>query len=50
MTNALIVVLLAGCGVYLVRRALRQAPSSRGIDVGALSTGWIADQQREEPR
>lgn len=50
MTNALIVVALAGLGVYLVRRVLRHLPLERGIDVGAVSTGWIAEHRREEPR
>ncbi len=50
MTNALIVVALAGVGVYLVRRVLRDNPDDRGIDVGAVSTGWIAEHRREEPR
>lgn len=49
MTNALIVVALAGFGAYLVHRVLR-SPSGRGIDVGAVSTGWIAEHRREEPR
>lgn len=50
MTNALIVIALAGFGAYLVRRVLRHSPSGRGIDVGAVSTGWIAEHRREEPR
>jgi hypothetical protein len=50
MTNVLIVVALAGVGAYLLRRALAQAGSGRGIDVGAVSTGWIAEHRREEPR
>ena len=50
MTSALIVVALAGISAYLVRRVLRVAPMDRGIDVGPLSTGWIAEQRRQEPR
>jgi hypothetical protein len=50
MTNALIVVALAGVGAYLVRRVLRAPSADRGIDVGTLSTGWIAEHRREEPR
>jgi hypothetical protein len=50
MTNALIIVALAGVGAYLVRRVLRAAPAGRGIDLGAVSTGWIAEHRREEPR
>jgi hypothetical protein len=50
MTNALIVVALAGVGAYLVRRVLRYSPPGRGIDVGPVSTGWIAEHRREEPR
>lgn len=50
MTNVFIVVALAGVGAYLVRRALRHAAGSRGIDVGPLSTGWIAEHRRDEPR
>lgn len=50
MTNLLIVFALAGVGVYLVSRALRQAAGSRGIDVGPVSTGWIAEHRREDPR
>ncbi len=50
MTNALIVVALAGVGVYLVFRMIRHTPSGRGIDVGPVSTSWIAEHRREEPR
>jgi hypothetical protein len=50
MTNALIVVALALVGAYLAWRAVRDTSLGRGIDVGPLSTGWIADQRREEPR
>jgi hypothetical protein len=50
MTNALIVVALAAAGAYLVRRAIRDTPLGRGIDVGPVSTGWIAEHRREEPR
>jgi hypothetical protein len=50
MTNALIVAALAGVGAYLVRRVLGAQAAARGIDVGAVSTGWIAEHQREEPR
>ena len=50
MTNVLIVVALAGVGAYLVRRVLRASSDTRGIDVGALSHGWIAEHRREEPR
>jgi hypothetical protein len=50
MTNALIVLALASVGAYLIRRALRHTPTGRGIDVGSLSTAWIAEQRREEPR
>jgi len=50
MTNALIVVALAGVGAYLVRRVLRASTADRGIDAGAVSTSWIAEHRREEPR
>jgi hypothetical protein len=50
MTNALIVVALAGVGAYIVRRVLRAATPGRGIDVGTVSTGWIAEHRREDPR
>ena len=50
MANALIVVALAGIGAYLLRRVLRAAAAERGIDVGAVITGWIAEHRREEPR
>lgn len=50
MTNALIVVALAGVGAYLVTRVLRHLHPARGIDVGPVSTGWIAEHRREEPR
>jgi hypothetical protein len=50
MTNALIIVVIAAAGAYLLRRALRDTPLGRGIDVGPLSTGWIAAHRREEPR
>lgn len=50
MANVLIVVALAGVGAYLVRRVLRSSDAARGIDVGAVSHGWIADHRREEPR
>jgi hypothetical protein len=49
MMQALIVVALAAAGVYLVRRVMRDAASGRGIDVGPVSTGWIAEHRREEP-
>jgi hypothetical protein len=29
---------------------LRYSPPGRGIDVGPVSTGWIAEHRREEPR
>jgi hypothetical protein len=50
MTQALIVVALALAGAYLVRRALGHVPAARGIDVGAVSSSWIAEHRREEPR
>lgn len=50
MTNALIVVALVLAGAYLAWRAIRETPVGRGIDVGPLSTNWIAEQRREEPR
>ena len=51
MAQAIIVVALAAAaGAYFVRRALRSAAASRGIDVGTVSTGWIAEHRREEPR
>jgi hypothetical protein len=50
MANALIVMALAGVGAYLLRRAVRSHSTARGIDVGAVSTGWIAEHRREEPR
>ena len=50
MANALIVMALAGVGAYLISRAVRSHTASRGIDVGAVSTGWIAEHRREEPR
>jgi hypothetical protein len=50
MANVLIVVALAGVGAFLVRRVLRAPASARGIDVGAVSDGWIAEHRREEPR
>jgi hypothetical protein len=49
MSNALIFLALASVGAYLVGRVLRSSPT-RGIDVGALSSGWIAEHRREEPR
>ena len=48
MANALIVVALVGIGAYVVHRLLR-SPSTRGIDIGVLSDGWIAERRREEP-
>lgn len=50
MTNALLVVALAVIGAYLAWRALHDTSLGRGIDVGPLSTNWIAEQRREEPR
>ena len=50
MANALIVMALAGVGAYLIRRVVRSHAAARGIDVGALSTVWIAEHRREEPR
>jgi hypothetical protein len=50
MTNALIVLALAGLGAYIIRRMVRHAHTGRGIDLGSLSTGWIAEHRREEPR
>jgi hypothetical protein len=50
MTQALIVVAVAAAGVFFLRRAYRQVVAARGIDVGAVSTGWIAEHRREEPR
>jgi len=53
MTNALIVFALAGVGVgaYIVHRVLRiTTPAGRGIDLGSVSTGWIAEHRREDPR
>jgi hypothetical protein len=49
MANAFIVAALAAAGAYLLRRALRVSSASRGIDVGAVSTGWITEHRREEP-
>jgi flagellar biogenesis protein FliO len=48
MTNALIVVALVVVGAYVLRRVLR-SPPTRGIDISALSDGWIAERRREEP-
>lgn len=48
MANALIVVALVGVGAYLMHRLLR-GPSTRGLDIGVLSDGWIAERRREEP-
>jgi hypothetical protein len=50
MTNALLIVALVVAGAYFVWRAIRDTPLGRGIDVGPLSTGWIAEHRREEPR
>jgi hypothetical protein len=50
MTNALIVLALAGLGAYIIRRMVRHAHTGRGVDLGSLSTGWIAEHRREEPR
>jgi hypothetical protein len=52
MTQVFIVVAIAAAaaGAYVLRRALRAAPANRGIDVGTVSTGWIAEHRREEPR
>jgi hypothetical protein len=50
MVNLLIVVALAALGVYLVGRVLRASMAGRGIDAGTVSTGWIADHRREDPR
>ena len=50
MANVFMFVALAGVGAYLVRRVLRSSSDARGIDVGALSHGWIAEHRREEPR
>lgn len=50
MANALIVVALAAVGAYLVHRAMRASMAGRGIDVGAVSTGWIAEHRRDDPR
>jgi hypothetical protein len=53
MTQGLLLIVLAaaGAGAYLVRRTLRRTtPPRRPIDVGAVSTGWIAEHRREEPR
>jgi hypothetical protein len=58
MTNTLIIVAIAVAGLYLLRRALRDTPlarfrsghAGRGIDVGPVSTGWIAEHRSEEPR
>jgi hypothetical protein len=50
MTNVVLVIALAAAGAYLVRRLLRHAPITRGIDVGTLSPSWIAEHRREEPR
>ena len=41
---------LAGVAAYVIRLAVRSHAESRGIDVGAVSTGWIAEHRREEPR
>jgi hypothetical protein len=29
---------------------VRASMAGRGIDVGAVSTGWIAEHRRDEPR
>ena len=50
MANVLIVLALASVSAYLVRRALRASRTERGIDVGPVSTNWIAERRREEPR
>ena len=50
MANALIVVALASLSAYIVRRLLRSSQVTRGIDVGPVSTSWIAEHRREEPR
>jgi len=50
MANAFIVVALAGVGAYLVRRVLHAMAADRGIDVGPVSTGWIAEHRGDEYR
>ena len=50
MTNVVLVIALAFVGAFLVRRVLRHAPMTRGIDAGTLSASWIAEHRREEPR
>ena len=50
MTNALLVLALVAAGGYLLRRVIRETPLGRSIDVGPVSTGWIAEHRREEPR
>jgi hypothetical protein len=49
MTQVFIAVAVAA-GAYLLVRARRHAIAARGIDVGTVSTGWIAEHRREEPR
>jgi hypothetical protein len=50
MPNVLMLVALAAVGAYLVFRIMRTSVASRGIDLGAVSTGWIHEHRREEPR
>lgn len=50
MMTALIVVALASVGAYLVSRVLRASTLGRDIDAGTVSTSWIAEHRREEPR
>jgi hypothetical protein len=50
MTNALLIVALIVVGAYLAWRTMRDTPLGHGIDVGPLSTNWLAEQRREEPR
>lgn len=49
MTTVFIVLALAVAGAYVVLRAVRGS-SARGVDLGTLSTHWIAEHRREEPR
>lgn len=43
---AIVVTLIAGVLLFTLRRL---AHRERPFDLGAVSTGWLADQRRDEP-
>jgi hypothetical protein len=49
-TSAILIALGAVAGAtFLFRRFFRYAPPDRGIDVGEVSTNWLAERRKDAP-